>query len=128
LGLVHERTLRIDWCPKILKRRPWLAYSITEFIRMYQEPCNLGHTGGLPAPNSLGICSVKTFISVLTYVVARSASAADRGDILRKVSRSSPNAVFSHSGLLPKGWTSVSESFPAMGHEGPMSNKLFEMV
>jgi hypothetical protein len=128
LGVVHERILHINGRPKIAERRPWLAYSITEFIKMYQEPCNLGQAGGLPAPNSLGIRSVKTFISVLAYVIARSASAADRGDILRKVSRSSPNAVFSHSGLLPQGWTSVSESFPAMGHEGPMSNKLFEMV
>ena len=126
--MVHERTLRIDWCRKIVKRRPWLAYSITESIKMYPEPCNLGQVGGLPAPNSFGTRSVKIFIAVLAYVVARSASAADRGDILRKASRSSPNAVFSHSSLLPKGWTSVSKCSSAMGHEGPMSNKLLEVV
>jgi hypothetical protein len=86
LGVVHERILHINGRPKIAKRRPWLAYSITEFIRMYQEPCNLGQAGGLPAPNSFGTRSVKTFVSVLAYVVATCASAAERGNILRKAS------------------------------------------
>jgi hypothetical protein len=51
---------------------------------MYQEPCNLGHAGGLPSPSSFGTHSVTTFVSVLAHVVARSASAAERGNILRK--------------------------------------------
>ena len=84
--MVHERTLRIDWCRKIVKRRPWLAYSITEFIKMYPEPWHLGHAGGLPSPDSFGTCSVKTFVSVLAYVVATCASAVERGNILRKAS------------------------------------------
>jgi hypothetical protein len=36
--------------------------------------------------------------------------------------------VDEHGGLLPQGWISVSKSFPATGHEGPMSNKLLEVV
>jgi hypothetical protein len=53
---------------------------------MYQEPWHLGHAGGLPSPDSFRTRSVKTFVSVLAYVVAQSASAAERGNILRKAS------------------------------------------
>ncbi len=53
---------------------------------MFQERWHLGHAGGLPSPDSFGTRSVKTFVSVLPYVVAKSASAAGHGNILRKAS------------------------------------------
>jgi hypothetical protein len=53
---------------------------------MFQERWHLGHAGGLPSLSSFGTRSAKTFVSVLAYVVAKSASAAGRGNILRHVS------------------------------------------